>query len=389
MKHLGYARRNILAEHKKVPLNNIILPPLSPSFPDEQFAQMGKQLVNKKSGNGDLVVQTRPSETPARPADVQRSPEQCRIAQLEQNVKFLQEQHQLMLVGLHNEIEKLRNRNRELQFQLIFNQKSPSISSASSPEEDLKHKVYSSPTTLFNKTPLQVEILEKELAELKLQSQEIESRNTYLSAIVDEQKKKLERYERDREKERERSGQPDPELLRKLDDAEAIIRRLRRENSDLRRDGPSGQCSPRDVSFVPHQRSAENGFPSPRNGHHSGRGRYRGGGGGGHYKGNWFPPLHSQSYWQGGRRGERSNAGENGGGLPSLQGPDGHYQNRRNSNNNHYNGESRKYRGGQKNGGKQTRTLPDGKNSKNYETEDITLKEERKNWICEMNNFNC
>lgn len=49
-------------------------------------------------------------------------------------------------------------------------------------------QIYSSPKP-FNITPLQVEILEKELSDLKLQLQETESRNLYLSAIVDEQKK--------------------------------------------------------------------------------------------------------------------------------------------------------------------------------------------------------
>lgn len=35
-----------------------------------------------------------------------------RISQLEQNIRFLQEQHQQMLTGLHEEIESLRQRNR-------------------------------------------------------------------------------------------------------------------------------------------------------------------------------------------------------------------------------------------------------------------------------------
>lgn len=48
-------------------------------------------------------------------------------------------------------------------------------------------KVYASSPK--NMTPLQVELLERELSELKIQMQEIESRNVYLSAIVDEQKK--------------------------------------------------------------------------------------------------------------------------------------------------------------------------------------------------------
>ncbi|XP_056642589.1 uncharacterized protein LOC130448977 [Diorhabda sublineata] len=316
-------------------------------------APFGK--MNKKSGNvnSELVV-SRTTDVPSRPIEGSRGTEQTRISQLEQNIRFLQEQHQLMLTGLHNEIENLKTRNRELQFQLVFVKGAGTPSSPSSPEDDTKHKVYSSPKP-FNTTPLQVEILEKELAEMKLQTQEIESRNAYLSAIVDEQKKKLERYERDREKERERAGQPDPEILRKLDDAEAIIRRLRRENSDLRREN-SEHCNHREFSYS-HQRNGDNGYGSPRNGQGQYSGRGNGGrqrGNGGHYRGNWFPPLHSQSYWQGGRNQEKSLAGENGGGLPNLQGNEGHYQSRRGSNNNHYNnGENRKYRGGQKHG-KQT-----------------------------------
>jgi hypothetical protein len=35
-----------------------------------------------------------------------------RITQLEQNLKFLQDQHKLMLTSLHQEVEQLRQRNR-------------------------------------------------------------------------------------------------------------------------------------------------------------------------------------------------------------------------------------------------------------------------------------
>lgn len=258
--------------------------------------------------------------------------------------------------------------------------------------------MYCSPKP-FNITPLQVEILEKELGDLKLQLQETESRNLYLSAIVDEQKKyvfkkiffkseiliwttntialvslaecscmknlccvdicfinqrtieffrKLERYERDREKERERAMQPDPELLRKLDDAEAIIRRLRRENSDLRRENAT-HYQPRDPTHNPQQQQRENGYNSPRN---QGRGnsRHRGNNGG-HYRTNWFPPLHSQSFWNGERNPlpvDGQNVLPN---LPPAETPNGpQYQGRRGANNNHYhNGDGgRKYRGGRK-----------------------------------------
>lgn len=70
--------------------------------------------VNKnKSGNvnGEIVV-ARPQDVSQRNGETPKGPEQIRIAQLEQNIKFLQEQHQLMLTGLHNEIEVLKNRNR-------------------------------------------------------------------------------------------------------------------------------------------------------------------------------------------------------------------------------------------------------------------------------------
>ncbi|KAG5895905.1 hypothetical protein JTB14_000517 [Gonioctena quinquepunctata] len=349
MRHIRISRSSIL-QNRKIPLNTIILPPLSPPLPENETALLEGVMVNKsKSGsvNGDMVVSRPQDISPPRSSDTPRGPEHCRSSQLEQNIRFLQEQHQLMLSGLHNEIENLKTRNRELQFQLVF-VKGASLSSPSSPEDDTKHKVYSSPKP-FNVTPLQVEILEKELGELKVQLQETDSRNVYLSAIVDEQKKKLERYERDREKERERACQPDPELLRKLDDAEVIIRRLRRENSDLRRENGS-QYSPRDGAYQ--QRVGDNGFTASRSGHNSGRGnggRHRGNNG--HYRGNWFPPLHSQSYWQGGRSHERNNLPvEGSGALPSLQPNESQYHGRRGSNNNHYqNGEGRKYRGSQKN----------------------------------------
>lgn len=35
-----------------------------------------------------------------------------RVAQLEQNMKFLQEQHQATLIALHQEVETLRQKNR-------------------------------------------------------------------------------------------------------------------------------------------------------------------------------------------------------------------------------------------------------------------------------------
>lgn len=97
--------------------------------------------------------------------------------------------------------------------------------------------------------------------------------------------------------------------------------------------------------------------------HHRGHG----GGGNNHFRGNWFPPLHSQSYWQGGsKNGGPPPPNGDTAPLPTLQpqnettgGPAAHhhqqqqqYQGRRSHNNNHHyhNGDGRKYR--QNKGGK-------------------------------------
>ncbi|PSN56492.1 hypothetical protein C0J52_08444 [Blattella germanica] len=105
-----------------------------------------------------------------------------RITQLEQNIRFLQDQHKLMLSSLHQEVEQLRQRNRgghrirNLQFQLVFAKSgyAQSSPSPSSPEDDSKPKV---------------EILEKEIAELKTALQDAKTKNVYLTGIVEEQKK--------------------------------------------------------------------------------------------------------------------------------------------------------------------------------------------------------
>ncbi|KRT83504.1 hypothetical protein AMK59_4541 [Oryctes borbonicus] len=340
-------------------------------IPVAPFGQVNK---TKPSGvNADLLTVARaPEMTAIRTTEIQKPSESSRVAQLEQNIRFLQEQHQSMLNGLHHEIDSLRHRNRELQFQLVF-AKTSLPSTPSSPDDDTKPKVNISPKQV-NVTPLQVELLEREVSDLKIQLQEAESRNVYLSAIVDEQKKKLERYERERERERERGIQPDPELLRKLDDAEALIRRLRRENSDLRRENstsPTGYSNRdsyhgRDGSGS-HHHGQKNNANQNRGGNGGSGGRNRGNGG--HYR-NWFPPLHSQNYWQN-IRGVDKNATIAGDGsqLPNLQtgggggggggpintggGGGGGHQGRRGGNNNHYhNGDGRKFRGGQNRGNK-------------------------------------
>jgi hypothetical protein len=91
--------------------------------------------VNKKSP--DLAVVGRSEGLVVAPAGPL-----LRITQLEQNIRFLQDQHKLMLSSFHQEVERLKQRNRDLQFQLVF-AKSEFISSSpspSSPEDDSKPK---------------------------------------------------------------------------------------------------------------------------------------------------------------------------------------------------------------------------------------------------------
>ncbi|KAK9739343.1 Coiled-coil domain of unknown function [Popillia japonica] len=367
-------------------------------IPVAPFGQVNKSKPSPATVNADLVVTRSPDIAAIRTTEIQKLPteasrklptEASRVAQLEQNLKFLQEQHQLMLNGLHHEIDSLRHRNRELQFQLVF-AKTSLPSTPSSPDDDSKPKVNVSPKQV-NVTPLQVELLEREMSDLKIQLQEAESRNVYLSAIVDEQKKKLERYERERERERERhpshptrSGVAQ-EVGRRGGADQAITSRkfgsatrLRRENSDLRRENSSSPngYSNRESSGGYHGRDGsggqhhgqKNNANQNRSGNGSGGRHYNRGNGstGGHYR-NWFPPLHSQNYWQNIRSMEKNGAvAADGSQLPNLQTNGGSagnagtinvsgsgHQGRRGGNNNHYHsGDGRKFRGGQSRGNK-------------------------------------
>ncbi|XP_015438131.1 PREDICTED: uncharacterized protein LOC107193243, partial [Dufourea novaeangliae] len=108
-------------------------------------------------------------------------------------MKFLQEQHQATLVALHQEVDFLRQKNRDLQFQLVFSKGSAYVpSTPSSPEDNGTGfaKSKGSPVCV-NIAPLQVELLEKDLQDIKISLQEAKTQNQYLSEIVEQQKKKL------------------------------------------------------------------------------------------------------------------------------------------------------------------------------------------------------
>ncbi|XP_012256003.2 coiled-coil domain-containing protein 74A-like isoform X1 [Athalia rosae] len=225
-----------------------------------------------------------------------------RAIQLEQNMKFLQEQHQAILVALQKEVEILRQRNRDLQFQLVFsNSPTNAPASPSSPEDSgnavfLKSK--GSPVSV-NVASLQVELLERDLQDLKVSLQEAKSQNHYLVGIIDQQRKKLDTLECRSEKPCNtevgiqvgsdiQAGQAD--FSTRLEDAEAMVLCLRRENEDQRREISA-------MKSTANKGNGNNTSGRPH-GNHGHRSRGQGHGGGGQEQNSHrFPPLHNHSYW--------------------------------------------------------------------------------------------
>ncbi|XP_012527401.1 uncharacterized protein LOC105831663 [Monomorium pharaonis] len=230
-----------------------------------------------------------------------------RVMQLEQNMKFLQEQHQITLVALHQEIECLRQRNRDLQFQLVFSKRAHygAASSPSSPEDNGNGfaKSKGSPTCV-NITPLQVELLEKDLQDIKMSLQEAKTHNQYLSNVIEQQKKKLNTTEDQKNKIEMADvgiqvGDPvQASLVVLLEESYAMVKRLHKENMDQKKE----------IASLRAASSANNAGTS-----RGGRSRD---GNNGHYNrsssttqeqnSRKFPPLPIPSYWH--RRSSRYSA---------------------------------------------------------------------------------
>ena len=225
-----------------------------------------------------------------------------KVAQLEQNMKFLQEQHQATLVALHQEVESLRQKNRDLQFQLVFSKGSAYVaSSPSSPEDNGAGFVKSKGSPLsVNVAPLQVELLEKDLQDTKISLQEVKTQNQYLNEIVEQQKEQLNSAEEEKINKQSMTdvgiqveSRLDPvqaDLVACLEVREAMVKRLHKQNEDQRKEiATLKAASANAASSNKGARSREN-----NNSHHS--------------RGSptsttqeqapqKFPPLQSQSYW--------------------------------------------------------------------------------------------
>ncbi|XP_032690964.1 uncharacterized protein LOC116853821 [Odontomachus brunneus] len=222
-----------------------------------------------------------------------------RAAQLEQNMKFLQEQHQATLIALHQEVEALRQRNRDLQFQLVFSKRAHCVpSSPSSPEDNGNGFAKSKGSPIcVNVTPLQVELLEKDLQDIKTSLQEAKTHNHYLSNIIEQQKKRLDMTEDQKGKLEVADvgiqvGDPvQASLVVLLEESYAMVKRLHKENLDQKKE----------IASLRAASSANNGGPSRG-------GRSRDGNNSHHSRGSptsstqeqssrKFPPLPIPSYW--------------------------------------------------------------------------------------------
>ncbi|EZA54351.1 hypothetical protein DMN91_001636 [Ooceraea biroi] len=227
-----------------------------------------------------------------------------RVMQLEQNMKFLQEQHQATLVALHQEIESLRQRNRDLQFQLVFSKRAHCgvPSSPSSPEDNGNGFAKSKGSPIcVNVAPLQVELLEKDLQDIKASLQEAKTQNQYLSNIIEQQKKRLDATEEQNKIEEKNKievadaaiqvGDPvQASLVVLLEESYAMVKRLHKENLDQKKEIASLRAA------------------SANNAGSSRGGRSRDGNNGHHSRGSptsttqeqssrKFPPLPIPSYW--------------------------------------------------------------------------------------------
>lgn len=142
----------------------------------------------------------------------------------------------------------------DLQFQIVFSKDGVALVSSSSPssDEDIQgRKIMLSPKQV-NTTPLQIELMERDIAELKTNLGAARTKNVYLQNIVDEQKKKLSALENEKldittvgKKTGKENNtrvtattgkETNEELQEKLEDADRLIRRLRRENEEQRKE---------------------------------------------------------------------------------------------------------------------------------------------------------
>ncbi|XP_066593885.1 girdin-like [Prorops nasuta] len=260
-----------------------------PAVPFPQTKKTPTEMV-ALGGKKDGLIQTR-----------QNNMHTDRATQLEQNMKFLQEQHQATLMALHKEVETLRQRNRDLQFQIVLSNGSTSTFNGDSSLEDNSYgseKTKDSPTNL-NKTPLQVELLQKDLEEAKASLKQAQTNNKNLSDIIQQQKRQLELLQApkkidsgvqvdDLDYEREI-------LVNSLENVKAMTKQLKKQNIDQKREIAALRANSANLG-----NNGRGARSRESNNSYNYRGHDRGPVTAGHEQSNSykFPPLMTQFSWQ-------------------------------------------------------------------------------------------
>ncbi|XP_021195740.3 uncharacterized protein LOC110380173 isoform X2 [Helicoverpa armigera] len=216
-------------------------PPLPAPHPEARhFPQWSRTailtLASVAESEDDVIAQV--SKSPPEPSSggfIIGGDPVARVAHLEHSVRFLQEQHRLMLNGLHSEIEALRERNRDLQFQLIFNKESSPKTSSPAAEENTEN----------NETKLKREVtrLEQEATAARAEAKAAEARACQLQLLVDAQTEKLRALEVSQCASCGSEGgaggaaqESRAELRARLGEAERLVRRLRADAERQRRE---------------------------------------------------------------------------------------------------------------------------------------------------------
>ncbi|XP_047991895.1 coiled-coil domain-containing protein 74A-like isoform X2 [Leguminivora glycinivorella] len=209
----------------------------TPSLPMQPisrlFPQWSRTAILTYGGGEDEVIH-QVKKSPAEPSSsgfVLAGDAAARVAHLEHSVRFLQEQHRLMLSGLHTEIEALRERNRDLQFQLIFNKESSSKAAPPAASENGENVEEA-------KLKAEVSRLEREASAARGEARAAEARALQLQRLVDAQTEKLKSLSLGPcacEASESRA-----ELRARLSDAERLVRRLRGDAERQRREVHTG-----------------------------------------------------------------------------------------------------------------------------------------------------
>ncbi|XP_077298738.1 uncharacterized protein LOC143919974 isoform X3 [Arctopsyche grandis] len=294
-------------------------------MPEVPFSQVN----NVKKPSADLVT------TVSSNNDLLRS-----VNQLQENIRFLQAKHQNMLTRLHDEVDILKQKNRDLQFQLVFSKSNSSsglVNSASSQNEPEATKLTASvneevsPTKevdsnseVYKNRCLQ---MEKELATTKAALQTSLGRTAALQALLQQHKVQEEQWAtqqcgRQAAMVESRSGteagidggEEAGRLQTRLEEAERLVRRLRAETDEQRREVLAPADCPQRVTSHGVTNLLFESSPAPIAARYlqsikaslsaGGRGSGGGGRGGGNHRTGpphqRFPPLQAnqQPFWQ-------------------------------------------------------------------------------------------